>query len=115
MAIIKEKEYLIKDNGFEYHGKMYDCSYAIKRDIKMILQEAETSHKGTFDELYDRQSLKAGRIRIYLDKEDKPIFGMVIYSVEYKDKRLKRCACGGYYPFRDNQLFPHLYQESICW
>lgn len=115
MATIKKEEYPIKDNGFEYDGKTYDCSYAIKRDIKLITQEAETSHKDTFDKLYDRQSLKADKVRIFLDKEDKPIFGMVIYLIEYKDKSWKRCACGGYYPFWDDKLFPHLYQESICW
>lgn len=115
MALIKKEEYPIKDNGFEYDGKTYDCSYAIKRDVNLIIQEAETSHKDSFDELYDRQSLKANKVRIFLDKEDKPIFGMVIYLIEYKDKSWKRCACGGYYPFCDDKLFPHIYQESICW
>ena len=115
MATIKKIEYPIKDNGFEYLDKHYDCHYAIERDVKMILQEAEISHKDTFDELYDRQSLKADKVRIFLDKEDEPIFGMVIYFIEYKDKSWKRCACGGYYKFWDNKLFPHQYQESICW
>ena len=109
------EEYPIIGNCFEYDGKTYDCSYAIKRDVKLIIQEAETSHKDSFDELYDRQSLKADKVRIFLDKEDKPIFGMVIYLIEYKDKSWKRYACGGYYPFWDDKLFPHLYQESICW
>ena len=115
MAIIKKEEYPIKDNGFEYLGNHYDCQFAIKRDIKMILQEAEISHKDFFDELYNRQSLKADKVRIFLDKEDKPVFGMVTYLIEYNDKSLKRCACGGYYPFWDDKLFPHPYQESICW
>lgn len=115
MASIKKEEYPIKDNGFEYDGKTYDCSYAIKRDIKLIIQEAKTSHKDSFDNLYDRQSLKANKVCIFLDKEDKPIFGMVTYLIEYKDKSWKRYACGGYYPFWDDKLFPHLYQESICW
>lgn len=115
MATIKKEEYPIIGNCFEYDGKTYDCSYAIKRDIKLIIQEAETSHKDSFDELYDRQSLKADKVRIFLDKEEKPVFGMVIYLIEYKDKSWKRCACGGYYPFWDDKLFPHLYQESICW
>jgi len=109
------EEYPIIGNCFEYDGKTYDCSYAIKRDIKLIIQEAETSHKDSFDELYDRQSLKADKVRIFLDKEDKPIFGMVIYLIEYKNKSWERCACGGYYPFWDDKLFPHPYQESICW
>lgn len=102
-------------NCFEYDGKTYDCSYAIKRDIKMILQEAETSHKDSFDERYNRDSLKADKVRIYLGKEDKPIFGMVIYLIEYKNESWERYACGGYYPFWENSLFPHPYQESICW
>ena len=109
------KEYPIIGYCFEYDGKMYDCSYAIKRDTKLIIQEAETSHKDSFDELYDRGSLKADKVRIFLDKEDKPIFGMVIYLIEYKDKSWERWACGGYYPFFDDKLFPHPYQESICW
>ena len=53
MATIKEEEYPIKDNGFEYLGNHYDCHYAIERDIKMILQEAETSHKDNFNEIYE--------------------------------------------------------------
>lgn len=109
------EEYPIIGNCFEYDGKIYDCSYAIKRDIKLIIQEAETSHKDSFDELYDRQSLKADKVRIFLDKEDKPIFGMVIYLIEYKDESWKRCACGNYYPFWEGKLMPHPYQESICW
>ena len=115
MSTIKKEEYPIKDNGFEYLGNYYDCQFAIKRDIKMILQEAETSHKDSFDELYNRQSLRADKIRIFLDKENTPIFGMVIYLIEYKDKSWKRCACGGYYLFWKDKLFPHPYQESICW
>ena len=117
MATIKKEEYPIIGNCFEYDGKTYDCSYAIKRDIKLIIQEAETSHKDSFDELYDRQSLKADKIRIFLNKEDKPVFGMVIYRIKYnKDKTCERYACGGYYPFLyDKVLFPHIYQESICW
>ena len=115
MATKREETYPIKDNGFEYLDKYYDCQLAIERDIKMILQEAETSHKDYFDELYDRQSLKADRILIFLDKDNKPIFGMVIYLIEYKDANWKRYACGGWYQFWENKLFPHPYQESICW
>ena len=36
MATLKEETYPMKDNGFEYLGKHYDCQPAIKRDIKMI-------------------------------------------------------------------------------
>ena len=117
MGTIKKEEYPINDNGFEYLGKHYDCQLAIKRDVKMILQEAETSHKYTFDELYDRNTLRPDKIRIYVDENDTPIYGMIIYLIDYKEENWCRYACGGYYPFEfDNLVFmPHFYQESICW
>ena len=105
----------IINDCFEYDGKNYDCGYAIERDIKMILQEAETSHGDSFDKTYDRQSLKADKVRIFLDKENKPVFGMVIYLIDYKDESWQRYACGGYYLFFENALVPHPFQESICW
>lgn len=113
--VIYEEDLPIKDDGFEYLGKHYDCQLAIERDIEMILQEAETSHKDSFDELYDRHSLKADKVCIFLDKEDNPIFGMVIYIIGYKEQNNGRYACGGYYPFLNDKLCPHPYQESICW
>ena len=117
MATIKTEEYPIKDNGFEYGGKTYDCQFAIKRDIKLIIQEAETSHKDTFDELYDRSTLRPDKIRIFADGDGVPIYGIVIYLIDYKDGNDSRYACGGYYRFEfDNStLLPHPYQESICW
>jgi hypothetical protein len=117
MATIKKKEYPIKDNEFEHFGKHYDCHYAIKRDIKMILQEAETSHKDNFDEFYDRNTLRPDKIRLYVDENNIPIYGMIIYAIDYKKEQMSRCACGGYYRFEfDNSiLMPHPYQESICW
>ena len=116
MATINKEEYPIKDNVFEYSGKHYDCQFAIKRDIKMILQEAETSHKDTFDEVYDRNTLRADKIHIYVNEEGTPIYGMIIYRIDYKEENYSRYACGGYYPFLDDKvLFPHIYQESICW
>lgn len=108
-------EYPIINDCFEHDGKNYDCGFAIERDIKMILQEAEISHGDSFDKIYDKNSLKADRVRIFLDNEGKPVFGMVIYFIEYKDEDWKRCACGGYYPFWENALCPHPFQESICW
>lgn len=115
--MIKKEEYPIKDNGFEYLGNYYDCKFAIKRDVKMILQEAGTSHKDTFDELYDRNTLRADKIRIFVDGDDVPIFGMIIYRIDYEEGNNSRYACGGYYRFVfDNfVLLPHPYQESICW
>jgi len=113
MAIIK-KEYPIIGNRFEYDGETYDCSYAIKRDIKLIIQEAETSHKDSFDELYDRKSLRANKVRLFFEN-DQLLFGMVLYTIHNKVGNYERIACGGYYPFWEDKLFPHLYQESICW
>jgi len=117
MATIKYEEHPIKNNGFKYLGKHYDCHYAIERDVKMILQEAETSHKDTFDKLYDRDTLRPEKIRIFVDGDNVPIFGMIIYLIDYREENNSRCACGGYYKFEfDNSvLLPHLYQESICW
>lgn len=114
MAKITE-EYSIIGNCFEYDGKTYDCSYAIKRDVKLIIQEAETSHKDNFDEFYDRNTLKPDKIRIFFDENKLPIFGMVIYELHQKKDNYWRSACGGYYPFYEEKLFPHSYQESICW
>jgi hypothetical protein len=91
---MKEEKYSIVDNHFEYDGKNYDCSYAIERDIKMILSEADESHKDSFDKLYDRQSLKADKVSIFLDEENKPVFGMVIYLINYKNENSQRFACG---------------------
>ena len=114
MATIK-KENPIIGNCFEYDGKTYNCSYAIKRDIKLIIQEAETSHKDSFDELYDKSTLRPDKIRIYVDENNVPIYGMVIYFIDYKEENCSRYACGGWYQFWENKLFPHAYQESICW
>ena len=116
MATIKAIEYPIKDNGFEHLGNHYDCQFAIERDVKMILQEAETSHKDTFDKLYDRDTLRADKIRIFIDKDNAPIYGMIIYLIDYREENNSRYACGGYYGFAFDSLFlPHPYQESICW
>ncbi len=113
------EEYPIIEGCFEYNGKTYDCRPAIERDIQLIIQEAETSHKESFDKLYDRQSLKPNKVRIYLDEKDNPIFGIVIYLIAYKDGNGERYACGGYYPFItitfDTILLPHYFQTSICW
>ncbi len=115
MATIKNEEYPVKDNGFEYLGNHYDCQFAIKRDMKMIIQEAETSHKDNFDKFYDRDTLIPDRIRLFFDENKLPIFGIVIYKLHQKKDNYWRSACGGYYPFWNDKLFPHPYQESICW
>lgn len=110
-----QEEYFIVNDDFEFNGKTYNCTHAIKRDIKMIIQEAEASHKDSFDKIYDRQSLTPDKVRIFLDEKGNPIFGMVIYLISYKNGSGKRTACGGYYTFVKNTLLPHFYQESICW
>ena len=119
MAKINAIEYPIKDNGFEHSGNHYNCEFAIERDVKMILQEAETSHKYTFDTFYDRNTLRADKIRIFVDEDNVPIYGMIIYLIDYIDYRKRkqsRYACGGYYGFAFDSVFvPHPYQESICW
>lgn len=117
MARIKKIEYPIKDNGFEHLGKHYDCQFAIKRDVEMILQEAETSHKYIFGKLYDRNTLRPDKIRIFVDEDNVPICGMVIYKLHQKNDNYWRYACGGYYIFEFDflALVPHPYQESICW
>ena len=115
---MKEEEYSIINDSFEYNGKTYDCSYAIKRDIKMILNEVEESHKDSFDKLYDRQSLKADKVRLFIDDRQTPIYGMIIYTINYKNQSMKRTACGNYYPvwvLSKLALMPHPYQGSICW
>ena len=76
MAKIKKEEYPIKNNGFEYMGNHYDCHYAIERDMKMIIQEAETSHKDNFDEFYDRNTLRPRTMRLYVDA----VFGSILWQ-----------------------------------
>lgn len=109
-----KEEYPIVNGCFEFDGKTYDCKRAIERDIKMIVQEAEISHKDSFDELYDRKSLKAARVRLFFENGQLS-YGMVLYTIYNKVDNYRRYACGGYYPFLDDKLFPHPYQESICW
>ena len=75
------------------------------------------SHKDNFDEFYDRNTLRPRTMRLYVDENNIPIYGMIIYVIDYKKEHMSRSACGGYYPFEfDNSiLLPHPYQESICW
>ena len=106
MVTIKEIEYPIKNNGFEHLGNHYDCQFAIKRDARMILQEAETSHKDTFDELYDKNTLRPCKIHIFVGEYNVPIYGMIIYLIDYKEGNKGRYACSGYYRFEfDNSMF----------
>lgn len=116
MRLIKPEDYLISNNHFEYFGKKYNCQYAIERDTKLILQEAEQSHKDTFEELYDKESLKPYTIKLYINEDNNPIYGMIIYTINYKNSNNTRLACGDYYPISDFlELEPHPFQGQICW
>lgn len=109
------KEIQITDKKFSYLSKTYDCSLAIERDTDLILKEAETSHKEIFDKSYKRETLQADKIRVFFDKDDTPIFAMILYLIFNKAGNYKRMACGDYYRIYENLVFPHPYQCSICW
>ena len=117
--MIITEEITVKDNKFEIMGETYDCSLAVKRDVEMIIDEAAKSHRDDFERLYDKDSIAPYKVRVFLDKaDDKPLFGMVIYTIGYKLGNNSRTACGGYYPIYANTsrcLAPHPFQESICW
>ena len=109
----------INGNEFEYMGETYDCSRAIKRDIEHIIDEANKSHKDSFEELYDKDTLTPEKVRVYI-VNDEPIYAMVLYTINYRVGTIKRTACGDYYPISrvfggKPSLFPHLFQGSICW
>lgn len=115
---MKTDDIEIIDGKFEYLGKVYDCKYLIERDKKNILREADESRKDRFDELYDRDTLAPSKCRVHLDDNDKIVYLMIIYTVDYRERNSRRTACGDYYPvgdFGENVLFPHPYQASICW
>ena len=111
----QETYYFSEDNSFEYLENKYDCEMAIKLDKELIIQEAETSHKDSFDELYDRNSLEPLKVILEVDDNENPIYGMIVYTIKYKNENTKRTACGFYYPIFDYMLMPHHYQGSICW
>ena len=113
---IKEEYYPINGNGFEYLGVHYNCQFAIKSDIELIIREAETSHKDTFKELYDKDSLRPDKVKLFtIDSSNVPIYGMIIYIIDNKKENYSRHACGNYYPINDFYLMPHPFQASICW
>lgn len=102
------KDFKIENHCFVYNQIKYDCHHAANRDIELILNEA-VRHE------YDAKTLSPVKIRVYVNENDEPIFGMMIYSIKYISGDLRRCACGGFYPFTNHELLPHIYQESICW
>ena len=114
---MKTNDIAITDGKFEYNNKTYDCKHIIKRDKKNILREADESHKEEFDRLYDRNTLRPLKCRVYLDTADNISCVMVIYKVDYREGNSARLACGDYYPVWDDvtTIYPHPYQSSICW
>ena len=113
---MKTNDIKITDGKFEYNNKTYDCKHIIKRDKKNILREADESHKEEFDRLYDRNTLRPLKCRVYLDTADNISCVMVIYKVDYREGNSSRLACGDYYPVGDGEtIYPHPYQSSICW
>lgn len=114
---LKYEDCSIVDNHFDYLGKTYDCKNAIKDDVEMIIKNAKLHKK--FNE-YNEHSLRADRVRLYIDENNKePVYGMIIYSIENIKFNYRREACGNYYPISDEfgcrRLEPHWYQASICW
>ena len=81
------------------------------------IPKVKLDYPDNFDEFYDRNTLRPRTMRLYVDENNIPIYGMIIYVIDYKKEQTSRSACGGYYPFVfDNSvLLPHPYQESICW
>ena len=112
---MKTVEVKIESDVFEYEGTKYGCSSVLSRDMKSIIREAEESHNGDFYRTYIKESLRPEKVRLFLDNDDVPVFGMVIYLIDYKVDKCSRYACGNYYPIYDNILTPHPYQASICW
>lgn len=109
----------VKNNKFDYHGKTYDCTHLVERDKKVILREADDTHKHVLDELYDRNSLNALRCELYLDANGNIVYLLIIYGIKYKLGTDVRNACGDYYPkceIKKGVLYPpRPYQGKICW
>lgn len=117
------KEVRINLNEFEYGGVKYNAELAIKKDKKLIINEAMESHGESFEKEYDKDSLTQDHVKLYIDDKNEVIYAMIIYLIKYKEKRENftgRYACGNYYPIYKastgkNFLEPHPYQASICW
>ena len=120
---MKTKEISLSSNKFEFNGVKYDAELAIEKDKKLIIAEANESHKEEFEKLYDKDSLKPNYVRLFLDEKNEIVYAMIIYLIKYKEESkyfTGRSACGNYYPIYNsdtgkNFLEPHPYQASICW
>lgn len=120
----KEIEVYFNEEGTEfiYSGDFYNCEYLVAFEKLQILTEAEYSHKDEIDNMYDKDSLKPVRVKLYLDDNDKIMYLMVVYEILYKDHSSGRYACGAYQVSKNFFQFEgktvvgyHNYQDSICW
>ena len=113
---VNYKDFPIEGLKFVYNGEKYDCERAIERDKRMILQEAETNHKETFDRVYNKETLKPNMVRLFF-VGDCAVYGMISYTIDYKEEFCRRLGCGNYYPISTffKALEPHPFQASICW
>ena len=114
---MRTEEISINSNSFEFNGKKYDCELVVKRDKKLIMAEAEESHKEALETLYEKDSLAPHHVKLYVDDNNWPLYLMVVYIINYKDNKGGRYACGDYYPIDNgfSKVYPHPYQTSICW
>ena len=120
----KEIEIYFNEEGTEfiYNGDFYNCEYLVAFEKLQILTEAEYSHKDEIDNMYDKDSLKPVRVKLYLDDNDKIMYLMVVYEILHKDHSSGRYACGAYQVSKNFFQFEgktvvgyHNYQDSICW
>ena len=119
MKLETEEIIVTDDTHFESMGVRYNIKQAVEKDIELILNEAETSHKDELDRLYDKDGIKPEKVRVFMSN-DMPVFAMVTYIIPYRDGlggmyASGRYACGNYYPIYEEVLWPHPYQGSICW
>lgn len=113
MKIVELEE--VTSNSFEYNDIHYSCSEAIKKDVEIILNEAEANHKNDLENFYIKETIRPTKVRLFLDENNAPQFGMIIYVIDGKSGFYGRYACGNYYPIYENILLPHFFQGSICW
>lgn len=121
---IKETEIYFNEEctGFTHNREFYDCKYLFAFEKQQILTEAEHSHKDEIENMYDKDSLKPVRVKLYLDNNNKIMYLMVVYEILYKDHSGGRFACGAYqisknfFRSADKTIVGyHMYQDSICW
>lgn len=104
---------------FETMGMRCDIGLAVETDVKAILKEAGESHADELDSMYDTGGIAPDKVRVFMS-DGAPVFGMVIYTLPYRDGKggahaVGRYACGHYHPIYDGMLCPHPYQGSVCW